>query len=156
MMNESLNNILSYLLVLKAHNHLVILITIQLISLDVIKELFPYNEFLNFRKNAHNPSHPKMTGAVQNSDTYFQTREASNKLYDNIYSYVDIYMKKLAKITNRSYRPYEYYGHKQATDVVVIMGSGADVVQEAIDFCEKIHLCCILPYFLITLTATCK
>ncbi len=110
---------------------------IQLISLDVIKELFPYNEFLNFRKNAHNPSHPKMTGFAQNNDTYFQTREASNKLYDNIYSYVDIYMKKLAKITNRSYRPYEYYGHKQAADLIVIMGSGADAVQEAIDFYHK-------------------
>ena len=108
---------------------------IQLISSDVIKKLFPYNEFLNFQKNAHNPSHPKMTGFVQNNDTYFQAREASNKLYDRVYSYVDMYMQKLAKITNRSYQPYEYYGHKQATDLIVIMGSGADVVQEAIDFC---------------------
>ena len=108
---------------------------IEIILLDGIKKLFPYDEFLNFKKNAHNPMHPKMTGFVQNEDTYFQAREASNKLYDKVYYYVDTYMKKLAKITNRCYQPYEYYGHKHATDLIVIMGSGADSVQEAIDFC---------------------
>ncbi len=112
---------------------------IEIISLDTIKKLFPYNEFLNFSKTAHNPLHPKMTGFVQNNDTYFQAREAINKLYDKVYFYVDMYMKKLAKITNRCYQPYEYYGHKQATDLIVIMGSGADSVQEAIDFCQAKH-----------------
>ena len=107
---------------------------VQLISLNDIKKLFPYEEFWNFKKNAHNPFHPKMTGYVQNSDTYFQVREATNKLYNKVYSCVEMYMKKFAKITNRSYQSYEYYGHKQATDLIVIMGSGADCVQEVIDF----------------------
>ena len=42
-----------------------------------------------FRSRALSPNHPVTRGTAQNSDIYFQTREASNKFYNNIIPIVE-------------------------------------------------------------------
>src|SRR5262249_2448734 len=42
-------------------------------------------------------------------------------------------MQRLAELTGRRYGLFEYVGHPAAERVIVIMGSGADTVHEAVD-----------------------
>lgn len=64
----------------------------------------------NFRARALNPEHPCQRGTAQNPDTYFQNRETSNPFYDDVPSIVIDAMKRVASITGRAYKPFDYYG----------------------------------------------
>ncbi len=55
----------------------------QLLDMDAVQA---------FRDKALSPNHPVTRGTAQNPDIYFQTREVSNKYYENI---VDIVEKKI-------------------------------------------------------------
>ena len=76
-----------------------------------------------FRKRALNPENPVTRGTAQNSDIYFQTREASNKFYNAIPDMVADAMKQISAITGREYKPFTYYGDPDAENVIVAMGS---------------------------------
>ena len=86
-----------------------------------------------FKARALNPEHPIQKGTAQNGDTYFQTREASNKYYENVPAVVQEMMDAVSAYTGRSYHFFDYVGAPDATDVVVMMGSGAETVEESIN-----------------------
>ena len=106
---------------------------IEQIPDEVIKEMVPMDKVVVYKKSGHNPNHPKLMGPCENGDTYFQNREANNKNYDNAYDAVVKAMAQFEQLTGRKYAPFNYYGSPEATDVVVLMGSGADAVQESLD-----------------------
>ncbi len=92
--------------------------------------------------NAHrmrglSPDRPVMRGTAQNPDVYFQGRETVNQFYAPCIKIVQEEMDKLGKITGRKYKLVEYAGAKDAERVVVIMGSGADTVQETVNSLVK-------------------
>jgi pyruvate-ferredoxin/flavodoxin oxidoreductase len=43
-------------------------------------------------------------------------------------------MRRFASLTGRKYRLFEYYGHPDASRIIVIMGSGAGAVHETVDY----------------------
>ncbi|MBU3804397.1 MAG: pyruvate:ferredoxin (flavodoxin) oxidoreductase [Candidatus Cellulosilyticum pullistercoris] len=86
-----------------------------------------------FRARALSPNHPVTRGTAQNSDIYFQTREASNKFYNNIIPIVEEYMQKMNELTGRNYGLFNYYGASDAEHVVVAMGSVTEAIEETID-----------------------
>ena len=86
-----------------------------------------------FREHALNPEHPHLAGSAQNPDIYFQGREAANKLYLDLPDIVQDYMDKVGELTGRKYNLYDYVGAPDAENIIVIMGSGADVVEETIN-----------------------
>ena len=86
-----------------------------------------------FRARALSPNHPVTRGTAQNADIYFQTREASNKFYNNIIPIVEEYMQKMNELTGRQYGLFNYYGAEDAVYVVVAMGSVTETIEEAID-----------------------
>ena len=79
------------------------------------------------------PDHPVMRGTAQNPDVYFQGRETVNPLYAAIPAIVQKAMDKFAGLVGRQYHLFDYYGAPDADRVIVIMGSGAEVAQEAVD-----------------------
>ncbi|RNC68458.1 MAG: pyruvate:ferredoxin (flavodoxin) oxidoreductase [Desulfuromonadales bacterium] len=92
--------------------------------------------------NAHrarglSPDRPVMRGTAQNPDVYFQGRETVNGFYPACISIVQEEMDKFATITGRSYSLVEYAGAPDAERVIVIMGSGADTVQDTVDTLVK-------------------
>ncbi|MDA3062876.1 MULTISPECIES: pyruvate:ferredoxin (flavodoxin) oxidoreductase [unclassified Campylobacter] len=97
-------------------------------------KLLDYDAVKAFRDNALNPEHPKTRGTAQNDDIYFQTRELTNKFYDALPDIVADYMEKISKITGREYKPFTYYGAKDATSVVVAMGSVNQTLEEVVDY----------------------
>ena len=80
------------------------------------------------------PDRPVLRGTAQNPDVFFQAREAANRFYDGCPAIVDSVMERFAGMTGRGYRLFDYAGDPQAERVIVIMGSGAETVEEAVDF----------------------
>jgi len=103
-----------------------------------------------FRNRALNPNHPVTRGTAQNPDIYSQAREAANRFYDAVPDIVEYYMQEMKKITGREYHPFDYYGHPEAENIVVAMGSITDTLKEVIDYKlkrdEKVGLICVHLY----------
>jgi pyruvate-ferredoxin/flavodoxin oxidoreductase len=89
-----------------------------------------------FRKRALNPANPVTRGAAQNDDVYMQAREIQDKYYANVPDIVADYLEEISKITGRNYAPFVYYGDKDATDVIIAMGSVTEAIEETVDYLQ--------------------
>ncbi len=87
-----------------------------------------------FRDKALNPENPVTRGTAQNPDIYFQAREAANKFYDQTADIVNDYMQEISKLTGREYAPFRYYGHPEAENIIIAMGSVNQTIREVIDY----------------------
>ncbi len=94
-------------------------------------------EIREFKNRALNPDHPHQKGTAQNADIYFQNREAANKYYNATPEIVQAMMDEVSKLTGREYKLFQYYGDKNAEDVIVMMGSGCEAVEETVDYYAK-------------------
>ena len=108
--------------------------TAELPDYDAIHALLDVNALKRFRAGALNPEHPMLRNTVQNPDVYFQVREANNRFYDELPAVVEGYFRKISAITGREYHIFDYYGARDATDVIVAMGSVSGAVREAVDY----------------------
>ncbi len=106
---------------------------IDLVSTDDIRAMIDSNLVYEHRSRALNPDNPFIRGTAQNPDVYFQGRESVNRFYDATPEIVQKTMDRFAALTGRQYRLFDYYGDPQAKRVIVLMGSGAETVQETID-----------------------
>ena len=86
------------------------------------------------RKRALTPDAPVLRGSAQNPDCFFQAREACNPYYDACAGKVQEAMDAFTKLTGRAYRLFDYVGHPEAERVIIIMGSGADVTHETVEY----------------------
>ena len=109
---------------------------IELIDEEALIKLLDTKALAEFRKRALNPENPVTRGTAQNSDIYFQTREASNRFYDAIPDLVAEAMENISKITGREYKPFTYYGDPDAENVVIAMGSITETIKETIDYMQ--------------------
>jgi len=107
---------------------------INVIDYSEVKKLVDYDAINEFRSRALNPEHPTVKGTAQNPDIYFQGREVSNKFYDKVPDIVDQYMNEINNITGKDYKPFEYYGCKDAENIIVAMGSICDTIDETVDY----------------------
>ena len=87
----------------------------------------------DFKARALNPEHPIQKGTAQNSDTYFQNRETANAHYAAVPGIVAEMMKVVSEYTGREYHLFDYVGAKDAEEVIVVMGSGAETIEESIN-----------------------
>ena len=110
---------------------------VELIDLDKVKKLIDEKALNNFRNHGLNLDDPYTFGTSQMDDVYFQNTEARNTYYDNLPDIVNDYMKKINKITGRDYKPFNYYGAKDAKYVIVAMGSVCETIKETIDYLVK-------------------
>ncbi len=92
----------------------------------------------SFRDRALSPNHPAIRGTAQNSDIYFQGREAANPFYENMVPLVEEYMKKMERYTGRSYGLFDYYGAPDAEYVIVAMGSVTQTIEQTIDYYNQL------------------
>jgi len=107
---------------------------IEQLTMDDMREMIDEDLVLAFREQALTPDRPTIGGTAQNPDVYFTGRETVNKYYAAIPGIVQETMDKFAALTGRQYHLFDYYGAPDATDVIVIMGSGAEVVASTIDY----------------------
>ncbi|MBQ9251634.1 MAG: pyruvate:ferredoxin (flavodoxin) oxidoreductase [Clostridia bacterium] len=100
---------------------------------EEIKNLVPWDKVAEFRARALNPEHPHQAGTAQNSDIYFQGREAGNKFYLEVPAIVEECMNDVAKLTGRVYKPFQYEGAPDAEKIIISMGSSCDVAHETVN-----------------------
>ncbi len=100
---------------------------------EEIKALVPWDKIEEFRARALNPEHPHQAGTAQNSDIYFQGREAANNFYKAVPAIVEECMDEVAKLTGRVYKPFQYDGAPDAEKVIISMGSSCDVAHETVN-----------------------
>lgn len=110
---------------------------IEVIDQADMAKLVNHDKIAEFRKNAMNPEHPNLRGTAQNPDIYFQGRERSNPYYNAVPKIVIENMKKVAKLTGRKYKPFDYVGAPDAENIIVAMGSGCETIQEVINTMAK-------------------
>lgn len=102
--------------------------TIDAIDEQIARTIALECSVISKRPCALTPLAPTIRGTSQSEDIYFQNREASSVYYANFADTFDAVLKVINKHTGRKYSAFEYYGAKDATNVVVCMGSGADTV----------------------------
>ncbi|NCB31073.1 MAG: pyruvate:ferredoxin (flavodoxin) oxidoreductase, partial [Clostridia bacterium] len=107
---------------------------VEAIDYEDMGKLCDFEAVKAFRARAMNPEHPHLGGSAQNPDIYFQNREAANKQYDAVPAIVQHYMDEVGKITGRKYNLFDYVGAADAENVLIIMGSGADVAEETVEY----------------------
>ncbi|HSF24203.1 MAG TPA: pyruvate:ferredoxin (flavodoxin) oxidoreductase, partial [Blastocatellia bacterium] len=100
---------------------------------DDLRSLIPEAAIQAHRRRALTPDRPVLRGTAQNPDVFFQAREAANLFYDACSGVVERVMDSFAELTGRRYGLFEYSGHAEAERVIVIMGSGAETVDETVE-----------------------
>jgi len=107
---------------------------ITVISDDELLALLPIELVSAHRQRALTPDRPLLRGTAQNPDAFFQAREACNRFYTECPAHVEAAMARFAEVSGRAYGLVEYAGHPQAERVIVVMGTGAEVTHEAVDW----------------------
>jgi pyruvate-ferredoxin/flavodoxin oxidoreductase len=106
---------------------------IEELSDDDLRSLLSEEAIRAHRERALTPDRPVIRGTAQNPDVFFQAREACNLFYDACPGIVEKAMAKLFERTGRRYGLFDYEGHPEAERVIVIMGSGAETVEETVE-----------------------
>ena len=104
---------------------------------ETIRAMVDDKYLIEFRKNALSPDRPVIRGTAQNPDVFFQAREACNPFHEAVPGIVQSVMDRFAKLTGRAYHLFDYYGAADAERVIVMMGSGAEAAEEAVDALNK-------------------
>jgi len=107
---------------------------IEVMDYAVFDRLLDRKAVQTFRDRSLNSATPYTKGTAQNDDVYFQAKEIQEKYYLPVADIVEKYMDEISKVTGRSYKPFSYYGAKDATDVIVAMGSVTDTIREVVDY----------------------
>ncbi|WP_299446321.1 pyruvate:ferredoxin (flavodoxin) oxidoreductase [uncultured Phascolarctobacterium sp.] len=106
---------------------------IEVLEYEDLAKLLDMEAVAEFRKRGLNPDNPVIRGTAQNPDIYFQTREAVNGYYDALPEIVESYMGEINKLTGRDYHLFNYYGAKDAENIIITMGSSSETVRTVVD-----------------------
>ncbi len=107
---------------------------VEQLDVEDLKALIPDELVHAHRARALSPERPMIRGTAQNPDVYFQARETVNPFYLATPTIVQNAMDKFAKQVGRQYHLFDYVGAKDAERVIILMGSGAEVAQEAVEY----------------------
>lgn len=107
---------------------------IEVWDYDELKSMVDMDDVQAFRARALNPERPVLRGSAENSDIFFQHREACNKYYNDAVVTTEMYMNMVNEKLGTDYKLFNYYGAEDADRVIVAMGSVCDTIKETIDF----------------------
>ena len=99
-----------------------------------LADMLDWKAVEDFRHNAMNPEHPVTRGTSENDDLFFQVNEASNSHWDAFPEIVVDYMNQVNQKIGSDYKPFNYYGAPDATEVIIAMGSVCECAEEVVDY----------------------
>jgi len=110
---------------------------IEQLSFDDMRAVVK-DEFVDLhRRRGLNPERPCIRGTSQNPDVYFQERETVNPFYSSAPQITQAVMNRFADVVGRHYRLFDYVGAPDAEKIIVVMGSGAETIQETVEYLQK-------------------
>ncbi|MGA2809527.1 MAG: pyruvate:ferredoxin (flavodoxin) oxidoreductase [Terracidiphilus sp.] len=104
---------------------------------ETIRALVDDKYIIDYRQRALSSDRPVLRGTAQNPDVFFQAREACSPFHAAVPGIVQSVMNRFAEQTGRAYHLFDYYGAPDAERVIVVMGSGAEAAEEAVDLMVK-------------------
>lgn len=107
---------------------------IEIWDYEDLKSMVDMEDIQAFRARALNPERPVLRGSAENSDIFFQHREACNQYYNDAVATTEAYMNKINEKLGTDYKLFNYYGAEDAERVIVAMGSVCDTIQETVDY----------------------
>ncbi|MCI0471581.1 MAG: pyruvate:ferredoxin (flavodoxin) oxidoreductase [Candidatus Aminicenantes bacterium] len=110
---------------------------VEMIDYDTMKEMLDMKYVKAFRERALTPDNPMMKVGAQNPDVYFQGRETVNAYYDRTPDIVQKYMDLAAKKIGRQYHLFDYFGAPDADKIIIMMASGGEAAEEALNYLTK-------------------
>ena len=110
---------------------------IEVLDYEEMQTLLDEEDIAAFQSRRLTPTAPMQRGTAQNPDVYFQNRERANEYYLAIPQTVQALMDRLAVITGRQYKLFDYYGSPQAEHIAVALGSGCAAMQETVEQMNK-------------------
>lgn len=111
--------------------------TIDELSIENIKNLFPYKEFYDFKTEGLNSIEPRTLGTNQNPDIFFQNRERIDEQILKLPKIINECFEDFYKETGRKYGCFEYFGDVNATKIIVSMGSSVETLKSTLKFLPK-------------------
>ena len=106
---------------------------IEVWDYEDLKEMVDWDAVKAFRARSLHPAHPQSIGSAEQPETFFQHREASNLAYNEGADVIAAYMDKVNAKIGTDYKPFNYYGAEDATEILVAMGSVCEAAEELID-----------------------
>lgn len=106
---------------------------VEQLSKEVLRAMIDQDLVDQHRDRGLSPDRPFIRGTAQNPDVFFQAREACNPFYNACPEIVQSAMDKFGELTGRHYNLFDYVGAEDAERVVVLMGSGAEAADEAVE-----------------------
>ncbi len=101
-----------------------------------LENLIDEDALKSFRQKALNINNPVTRGTNENGDIFFQHTESRNIYYDKAIDNVEYYMNEINKLAGTDYKPFNYYGAKNADKVIIAMGSVCETIKETIDYLQ--------------------
>lgn len=107
---------------------------VELLPDEVLRNLIKDEWVIQHRQRALTPDRPVLRGTAQNPDVYFQARETVNPFYEQCPELTQQVMDHFAQLTGRHYHLFDYHGHPEAEQIIILMGSGCETVHETVDY----------------------
>lgn len=107
---------------------------IEVWDYDTLGKMLDWDAVAAFRKKAQNPNHPHLMGSAEQPETFFQHSESRNEAYLDAVETVASVMEQVNKEAGTDYKPFNYYGAPDATEVIVAMGSVCETAEEVVDY----------------------
>ena len=104
---------------------------IEVWDYDQLEDLVDMEAVDHFKNISLNPNRPTMKGVFEKGG-YFQRAEAQNAAYAKVAPIVEEYMGKINEKLGTDYGLFNYEGDKDATDVIIAMGSITDTISETV------------------------
>ena len=110
---------------------------IEVTDYETLKSMLPMDAIDAFRRRALNPDNPTIKVGAQNPDVYFQGRETTNNMYDELPEVVQKYMDLVFEKVGRRYNLFDYVGAPDADKVIIAMASGCETIEETVEYLNK-------------------
>jgi pyruvate-ferredoxin/flavodoxin oxidoreductase len=107
---------------------------VEELSFDDMRAMIPVEFIHKHRMRGLNPEHPAIRGTSQNPDVFFAARETVNKYYMAAPAIVEKVMNRFTKIVGRKYSLFDYIGAPDAERIAILMGSGAETMDETVEY----------------------
>ena len=107
---------------------------IEELSVDDLRAMIDEQAVAAHRTRALSPDRPMLRGSAQNPDVFFQARETVNPFYRDCPAVVQRVMDRFGQLVGRHYRLFDYVGAPDAQRVIILMGSGAEVAHETVEY----------------------
>ena len=95
-------------------------------------KLVDYEKLKEFKDKALNLNCGFQRGLAYNDDIYYQCVIGREKYYKNVIDVVKNNMDALNKVCGTDYKPFNYYGAEDATDIIIAIGSVTDTIKEVV------------------------